>query len=229
MHSATVALCLDHRQSHSNDSDAGLVGSGGGICCYAEGVLLQRPVLERIVSGTQRVVFRRWLRPSVRAGGQLKTALGVLAIDAVVRVEPQSIDETTAQQAGYPSRAELLHALSDRDGELYRIDVRYHGADPRSALRERATLTSDELSQVRARLTRFDAASRQGPWTEQVLRTIAAHPATLAAKLAKKLGYEALVFKRNVRKLKELGLTESLEIGYRVSPRGKTLLDSLGD
>ena len=28
------------------------------------------------------------------------------------------------------------------------------------------------------------------------------------------------MFKRDVRKLKELGLTESLEIGYRLSPRG---------
>ena len=30
-----------------------------------------------------------------------------------------------------------------------------------------------------------------------------------------------LPFKRNVRKLKELGLTESLEVGYRLSPRGE--------
>jgi ribosomal protein S19E (S16A) len=28
-----------------------------------------------------------------------------------------------------------------------------------------------------------------------------------------------------VRKLKELGLTESLEVGYRLSPRGRALLD----
>jgi hypothetical protein len=32
-------------------------------------------------------------------------------------------------------------------------------------------------------------------------------------------------FKRDVRKLKELGLTESLEVGYRLSPRGAALLD----
>jgi hypothetical protein len=35
-------------------------------------------------------------------------------------------------------------------------------------------------------------------------------------------------FKRNVRKLKELGLTESLDIGYRLSPRGRALLMQLG-
>ena len=34
-------------------------------------------------------------------------------------------------------------------------------------------------------------------------------------------------FKLNVRKLKALGLTESLEVGYRLSPRGKSLLHRL--
>ena len=31
-------------------------------------------------------------------------------------------------------------------------------------------------------------------------------------------------FKLNVRKLKALGLTESLEVGYRLSPRGAAFL-----
>lgn len=34
-------------------------------------------------------------------------------------------------------------------------------------------------------------------------------------------------FKQDVRKLKELGLTESLEIGYRLSPRGKSVIDRM--
>jgi hypothetical protein len=34
-------------------------------------------------------------------------------------------------------------------------------------------------------------------------------------------------FKRRVRQLKELGLTESLEVGYRLSPRGRTVLARL--
>ena len=32
-------------------------------------------------------------------------------------------------------------------------------------------------------------------------------------------------FKRDVRKLKELGLTRSLEVGYELSPRGRAYLD----
>jgi len=50
------------------------------------------------------------------------------------------------------------------------------------------------------------------------------HPAVLAATLAKRVGQERDFFKQNVRKLKELGLTESLEVGYRLSPRGRAYL-----
>jgi hypothetical protein len=35
---------------------------------------------------------------------------------------------------------------------------------------------------------------------------------------------ERQAFKLNVRKLKELGLTESLEVGYRLSPLGEAFL-----
>lgn len=38
------------------------------------------------------------------------------------------------------------------------------------------------------------------------------------------LGVDKEWFKLNVRKLKNLGLTESLETGYRISPRGRALL-----
>ena len=40
-------------------------------------------------------------------------------------------------------------------------------------------------------------------------------------------GRERHPFKTDVRKLKELGLTESLEVGYRLSPRGRTVLSRL--
>jgi hypothetical protein len=41
------------------------------------------------------------------------------------------------------------------------------------------------------------------------------------------MALERAVFKLDIRKLKESGLTESLEVGYRLSPRGKRLLDHL--
>ena len=44
---------------------------------------------------------------------------------------------------------------------------------------------------------------------------IAERPAVRAGDLADQLGRERLAFKADVRKLKALGLTESLDVGYR--------------
>lgn len=91
-------------------------------------------------------------------------------------------------------------------------------------MRRRRALTQPERADLERRLARLDAASRHGPWTERVLRLIAARPGVRAAELAAALGRETLPFKVDVRKLKELGLTESLEVGYRLSPRGQAAL-----
>jgi hypothetical protein len=45
--------------------------------------------------------------------------------------------------------------------------------------------------------------------------------------LAPQVDADVQPFKRRVRQLKELGLTESLEIGYRLSPRGRAVLECL--
>jgi len=42
------------------------------------------------------------------------------------------------------------------------------------------------------------------------------------------MGRDTPAFKQNVRKLKERGLTESLDIGYRLSARGAAVLDHEG-
>ena len=54
---------------------------------------------------------------------------------------------------------------------------------------------------------------RRGPWTERVLRLIGEREAVRAGDLADELGMERLAFKTDVRKLKALGLTESLGTG----------------
>jgi hypothetical protein len=189
-------------------------------------VLLTREERERIVAG-ETVVFRRWRRPTVRSGGTLRTACGVVAIDAIEHVEAAALRESDARRAGHPSLAALLAALAERPGEIYRITLHHAGADPRIALRAEDALSAAALDELTRRLARLDAASRAGAWTWVVLDLIATRPAVRAAELAAQLGQETLIFKRNVRKLKELGLTESLEIGYRLSPRGRSLLDVL--
>ena len=114
------------------------------------------------------------------------------------------------------------------EGDLYRITFHVAGPDPRIALRERDTLSDDDLADLTARMARIDAASRDGPWTADVLRLISERTGTRAADLAAQLGEPDLArFKSRVRRLKNLGLTESLEVGYRISPRGRALLDQL--
>lgn len=191
-------------------------------------MLFRRAFLDGIASGEITVAFRRWTRPTVRAGGTLKTAAGVLAIDAVDRVSAEEITEADARRAGFPSLSALMEELDARDqGELYRVELRLAGPDPRIALRERADLSEEELSALWKKLARLDAASPVGPWTLAVLRLIDRNPGVRAGDLAPQVRQERAAFKVNVRKLKGLGLTESLEIGYRLSPRGRALLGSV--
>ena len=193
-------------------------------------MLIRRAILDRIVAGEVDLAFRRWRRPTVKAGGRLRTAVGELDIVAVDPVAEDAIDDGAARRAGYGDRNSLLADLATRDeAPIYRIALRYRGADPRAALREDADLDPSTLAELRARLARMDARSGAGPWTHAVLRAIERAPGRLAADLARELGFERDPFKRNVRKLKELGLTESLEVGYRLSPRGKAFLAASDD
>jgi len=183
-------------------------------------VLFRQDVLRRIGEGEVTLAFRRWRRPTVKAGGTLRTRAGVLAIESVDVVGDDEVTDADARRAGAESREALL-SEGPQERPLYRIEFRLAGPDPRIALRERADISPAERAEIDARLSRLDAASRHGSWTRKVLELIAARPGTRAPDLAASLGRETAPFKADVRKLKELGLTESLRIGYRLSPRGR--------
>jgi hypothetical protein len=188
-------------------------------------VLFPLRVLDAIRDGRVDLAFRRWERARVRPGSRLRTAVGVLEVGSVEVVERSSLGEDEARRAGFASAEDLLAMLDERDrGEVYRIELRYAGADPRVELRAKADLSENELGEIARKLERLDEASRHGPWTKAVLELIARNPEVRAEELAAEMGRQKLPFKRDVRKLKELGLTESLNPGYRLSPRGKTVL-----
>lgn len=179
-----------------------------------------------IADGTVDVTFRRWKRRQARAGRRYRTGAGIIEVDAVDVVEPSAIAEADARRAGYPSVDALVADLRGTpDLPLYRI--RFHaapGPDPRSVLAGTDSLDDDEVAEIDRRLDRLDRASRHGPWTAATLALVAEDPRRRAGDLAAAVGREVQPFKVDVRKLKNLGLTLSLEVGYRLSPRGESYL-----
>jgi len=188
-------------------------------------VLLREEALNRIRSGRVSIVFRRWRYARVRAGTKLRTMIGLIEIRSVAEVP--SVDETDARLAGYDTVDALRADIpGDAAYPLFRMEVGYAGPDPRIALRQ-SLPSRDELASLIARLDKMDGSSRRGPWTRTILALIAERPATRAGDLFASAGYPDLrTFKRDVRRLKELGLTESLDVGYRLSPRGAAVLSA---
>ncbi len=188
-------------------------------------MLIRRPQLDAIREGRVTLQFRRWKRPTVKAGGTLTTAVGVLSIHTVDVVALDAIPHHDAKAAGYDSLDELRAHLTAKDvGLVYRVALAFAGADPRIALRAKAELPDDERTTLQAKLARLDVSSRHGPWVRPTLELVRANPGMYSGDLADQLGFERLWLKAQIRKLKALGLTESLEVGYRLSPRGEALL-----
>lgn len=189
-------------------------------------MLLERRSREGILDGSVTVLFRRWRRPQVVAGRTYRTTAGRLVVTAVDLVEPEALTDAEAGPAGYASAEELCADLRGSPGDpVYRLRVQLaDDPDPRDELAAADELDRDDADEIRRRLDRLDRASSHGPWTAAVLDAIAASPGRRAGDLAAAAGRELRPFKTDVRKLKALGLTTSLEVGYRLSPRGEAYL-----
>lgn len=187
-------------------------------------MLFRTSDLEAIVAGTRTLAFRRWKKPSARAGGRVKTPFGFVGIDSIEPVDPATLTEAEAQAAGYRDLAALNAMFAAQQGTCYRIRLHYAGPDDTPRLGDDAQITAAGAEQLRRRLARLDAAGAAGPWTAATLRAIAAHPGMVSTALAERLGRERFALKDDIRKLKALGLTESLQVGYRLSPRGAAWL-----
>jgi len=189
-------------------------------------MLLRHDVLSGIETGRIGSVYRRWDRSRVKAGSNLRTAIGVIEIVSVDAVDPVALTPEDAVEGGFESVSDLVASAGSRGETLYRIRLRHVGPDPRVILRE---TIPDEAAMIDLdrRLQRLDSVSKYGPWTRETLDLIAAKPGVRAEDLAASVGREKMPFKLDVRKLKELGLTESLLTGYRLSPRGEAVLKHL--
>jgi hypothetical protein len=179
-----------------------------------------------IADGSVTVLLRRWSRRHAIPGHRYRTGVGMLEVEAVDVIDAADITEEDARAAGAPDVATARAQLRGDEG-LPVTRVRFHlvsDPDPRDLLAADDTLTDEDVAAIDRRLARMDAASPHGPWTRAALEAIAARPEVRAGDLAEAAGRERLGFKRDIRKLKALGLTLSFPVGYRLSARGEAYL-----
>jgi hypothetical protein len=189
--------------------------------------MMIRPAeLAAVKAGEVDLAFRRWARPRVVVGTRMRTGVGLLEVTSVDEVDVDTLTEDDARRAGAASLDTLVQALAARPGDpAWRVGLVWAGPDPREALRDEVP-DAEGIAAVNARLDRLDRASSYGAWTRETLDLVDANPEVRAPDLAAQVGRETADFKKDVRKLKELGLTESLDIGYRLSPRGEAVVDA---
>lgn len=175
------------------------------------------------------MTFRRWQKPRVKPGGRYRChPIGVLEVDRIEIVRVAEISEQDARASGFESRVDLFEYMRSGAEEpleeqtaVYRIQLHHGGDGDRVTIALDDTLTTQDIAELKSKLARLDDGA---PWTKKTLALIEAHPRIAASKLALKVKRETLEFKTDVRKLKRLGLTQSFEVGYEVSPRGRAYL-----
>ena len=182
-----------------------------------------------IADGSVTLTFRRWRTRQAIVGHRYRTIAGMIEVDEVSTVEPGSITDVEARSAGYEDATALVADLRG-DPSTPVTRVRFHRVDepdPHSVLAADDDLTTHDIEMIDTKLAGMDARSDHGAWTTATLALIAARPGVRAADLAPSVGRERRAFNADVRKLKALGLTLSLEIGYRISPRGQAYLEAI--
>ena len=176
-----------------------------------------------IRAGAVTVSYRNWRRPQAKLGGIYRLRPeGAVRVTDMRTVCLDEIDAADAARAGFASvdalaaflKLPLGATVTKVEFELVRDELR--AAPP--------TLSVEEALE---RLYAMDRRSAK-PWAVGAVLLIQANPATRAADLAPALGFETAKFKANIRKLKALGLTRSLETGYRLTDVGEQVAVALG-
>ncbi len=192
-------------------------------------LLFQKRFHQGLVDGTVRTTFRQWDKPRVKPGGRYRVhPIGVVVVDSVAKVRIGELRDEDAQAAGFTGREELVEYLRgaakgplSAKTELFRIDLHHGGVEDFVEVAVQDELSDEDVDELVEKLRRLDVGE---PWTRRTLMLIKGHPQIAASRLAPEFGLETLPFKERVRKLKRLGLTQSYEVGYDLSPRGRAFL-----
>ena len=181
-----------------------------------------KPFKQAIAAGQITTTFRVWRAPQAKAGGRYNIPpYGAIEVSHVKQLPFSRVKARDIKHAGFEDAKALAAFLKTTpEDSVYQVDFRYLGE---AAVNQPATqaVSAAELTALDERLTRMD---RRAPWTRKVLRLIAKHPAVRAGDLAPHCDMDLPTFKRNVRRLKSLGLTISLETGYKLSPLGEQFM-----
>lgn len=196
-------------------------------------LLFQKRFHAGLVSGAVTLTFRRWKKPHVKPGGRYRChPIGVLEVDSVVSVRVGDITVADAVSSGFPTLEALLEYMAQAseeplaaEAEVFRIALRHGGDGDRVTVALETALTLEDVAEITKALAKMDAKGK--PWTKKTLAIIDAEPRVAASKLAVKLRRETLELKEDIRKLKRLGLTQSFEVGYEISPRGRAYLEAV--
>ncbi len=184
---------------------------------------------QRVANGEITVTWRLWKYAHVKPGRLYATGFlfgGAIAVEDVREVRAADVTDADALEVGQPDAAALIEYARSHTGRevtadtvLYRVQFHFETEAPPKP--------EYSLEDVTKRIARLDKASRTGPWTLQTLRLIEENPGVVSRHLAPQMGMHRDDFKVNVRKLKGLGLTLSLPVGYELTELGQSCLDSL--
>jgi hypothetical protein len=187
-------------------------------------MLFKDAQLDGIRSGAITRSFRFWKQPRVRVGGvyRIRPDLAIRVTHVALWTKRPSAAD--AVRAGFRDVRALETALGPGRGQsLYLVKFEWCDVPQDSRTRLAHSVASDESTKgLHKRLADLDRRRADGPWTHAVLDLIERFPGRRAGDLAAMLGWPTADFKQRVRRLKSLGLTLSLEVGYRLSPLGSS-------
>ena len=184
-----------------------------------------KPFKQAIANGTVTTSFRNWKSPQAKAGGQYNIApYGAIEVSSVSLTTLNEVQDADITCSGFAQREALVSFLKVAQSDpIYKVDFHFLG----SAAVNKPNTQHLEEARVNDVIHRLEKMDKSTAWTMQALTLIKTYPATRAGDLAPQCNMDMPTFKRNVRKLKALGLTESLETGYQLSPRGDQVFKAL--
>ena len=194
--------------------------------------LFQKRFHEGLVKGTVTLSFRLWDKARVKPHGRYRVhPIGVVEVSSVRKCRLQDISEADARAAGFSGLAELIEYMRPvargelKDStEVFCIELRHAGDGDYVPAALEANLSEEQWALLAKKLLRLEGPS---PWVSRALELISERSHVAASKLAPFFDLPTPAFKERIVKLKKLGLTQSFEVGYALTPLGEAFLRRL--